>query len=319
MKYMELFKDELLAIYENCIKGRFLDERIQEIYYQNQKGVFFSSIGSELGPASITTLLKKEDYLVPRYRGFAAVIGKGIQIEAIIGELFRKKTGTTKGIGDVSSYRNPNYGVPGYSTILGVSFSIALGLALSSKIKREKRIVTVFFGDGESTRSTFGSALNLASLWNLPIFFVCENNKISSSVPIEKISATETIAQRAKGYNLDGETIPEITPILLIKRVKEIIHNIREKQRPFLLEIMQTRFTSHFFGLGEKPLYGKNLPQNQDPLALFRRELLADQMTTEGELELLHQKVQKSVDQALMQKQAEKELSEEEFFSIYHE
>ncbi len=138
-------------------------------------------------------------------------------------------------------------------------------------------------------------------------------------MPIEEISATETIAQRAKGYNLDGETIPETIPILLIKRIKEIIYNIREKQRPFLLEIMQTRFTSHFFGLGEKPLYGKNLPQNQDPLELFRRELLADRMTTEGELELLHQKVQKLIDQTLIREQKEKELSEEEFFSIYHE
>ena len=163
---------KLWLLYENCLKARCLDEKLQEVYHNTRKGILFSGVGSEVGPAAVASLLKQDDYLIPRYRGYAALIAKGVPIERIAGEKLQRSIGTAMGIGDASPYRYAQCGVAGNTIVLGGGFAIAVGLALSFKLKKEDRIVAIFFGDGEASRNTLGGALNLASLWGLPLFFL---------------------------------------------------------------------------------------------------------------------------------------------------
>lgn len=316
--------DELLRIYENCFKSRYLDERLQYYYYQRDERGFghvrtcFSGIGNEVGPSIISYLLKEADLLIPRYRGYAALFGKDVPVHRIAGEMFRKKSGTAKGIGDTSAFRDEEHNVCGYSTILGTNFSIAIGLAFAVLRKKEKRIVTIFFGDGEASRSTFGSALNLASLWELPILFVCENNGASIEASIHEMSATKTIAERASGYGLVAETIPETDGLLLYQRAKTIIELVRETHRPFLLEIIQKRFTTHSSKYDTAPFLGAMISPNNDPLLLFEN-LLKDNGVRESVLLNIKESSTRLIDEAVATAKGEEKLSPTDFYSIFCE
>lgn len=314
---MELLREDLLKIYQNCEISRYIDEQAQKIYWKIGKPVVFSGIGNEVAVSIISTRLSKNDYLIPRYRGFAAVLGKGISLKKVIGEICRKKTGATLGIGDISSFRDPEIGIPGYSTILGSSFGLSAGLAFAVKFNKENRIVVHFFGDGESSRSQFGSALNLASLLKLPLLLVCENNGISANIPLDRMSSTQKIAVRGEGYGLKNKSIGEHDIPELVKQIPEIIEYVRSGH-PFLLEIMQKRFVSHFFGMGENSFVGENIPKNQDPLEIFKKFLFASGIT-DKELALLKEKALIRVDEIYKEVLADPVISEEEFLSIFHE
>lgn len=308
---------KILKIYEIALTSRYLDERMQEYYYRIRRGVLFSGVGAELGPSIISAHLLRKDYLIPRYRGFAAVLGKGIKVEKIVAEMMRKRSGTTMGIGDTSSFRATGLGIPGYSTILGAMFSVEIGLALAIKLRKGRNIVVHFFGDGESSRSQFGSALNLASLWKLPILFVCENNNISVNIGIREMSSTKTVAERGRGYNVPSETLKETDYSLLLQRVPVVIEAVRKQQTPFLLELLQKRFPPHYSGLSNKPFYGKGIPPGEDPIVEFENFLIKN--ITKKEQEDIRRRVYEKVNVAFRKAFRDSTLSPEEFFSIYYE
>lgn len=321
-------KNELLSIYANCVKSRYLDEELQRLYHSSKKAEgrystalrrpLYSAVGNELGPSIVTILLGKEDILVPRYRGYAAVLGKGASIEHIAAEVFGKKTGTVKGIGDSSSFKDSSCGISGYTTVLGANFSIAVGLAFAKKFKAESGIVVQLFGDGEASRSNFGSALNFASLWKLPLLFICENNGISINSKIPEMSATATIAERAGGYGIEAATTYETKPLHLYERAKNAIKKVREEHRPVLLEIISTRFASHSSRYDEEPFLGTKLPKNDDPLNIFEIELKKLGIGESNLLALQEGEMNTVKDSIKIAKEAQP-MSEEDFFAIYHE
>ncbi|MFY9462056.1 MAG: thiamine pyrophosphate-dependent enzyme [Candidatus Sungiibacteriota bacterium] len=319
--------DELKAIYRNCLISRHLDERLQEIYhaYVNKMAEWKTmirfvngAVGNELGQSAVAAFLKKEDALIPRYRGYAAVLGKGLAAERIAAEVLRKKTGTAKGLGDTSAFHDTELNICGHSTMLGSNFSVAIGLAFAKKFQNEPGIVVQFFGDGEASRTTFGVTLNLASLWQLPLLLVCENNGVSMHTSISEMSATATLAERAAGYRIAAETVYENKPLQLIERAKNIVTRVREDNQPFLLEIIQKRFVSHSSRYDTEPFFGANISKDEDPLVLFENELekLGIQ---ESELLTYKKNAARLVNEAILEAEAAEPLSREEFLSIYSE
>ncbi len=311
-------KEIFLKIYENCVRSRYLEQSLWELWYQHQIRTLYSGLGSEMASSIIVALLEKNDYLIPRYRGYAAALSKGIPVEWIIAEMLGKKTGTSKGIGDVSSFHDRDCSVSGYTINLGAMFPAAIGLALSIIFKKENRIVVHFFGDGEASRTLFASALHLASLWRLPILFVCENNRISDKTVLEDTSPTATIAQRAKGYDIEAASISDTDPVAIFTRASEMIAACRQNKRPFLLEIMQKRFMPHSSFEETRSAAEEKIFPDQGPLntwvkfitqnGILNKELISREKSAEEEVRAAIQKIQK-----------EKELSQEEFFSIFYE
>lgn len=315
---------ELLRVYENCVKCRYLDERLQQLFYQYKNmpnrglRVLFSGIGAEVGSSMVSVLLMTEDCIIPHYRGFAEILGKGITIKSIAAEIFRRKTGSGKGIGDASPFRDVEHNIYGSSIVLGANFSIAVGLGFAVKFKKEPGIVVQFFGDGEASRSTFGSALNLASVWQFPILFVCKNNNISIDTKIEEMSSTETIAERAHGYNLNSETVSDLEPIRLYEAVQKSISYVREEGKPFLLEILERRFATHTTRLDDSPFLGSMIAPQEDPLRQLENAL-KNLGVSEDELSVYQRRVLAAVDAEIAAVLFDPMLSQEEFFSIYYE
>ena len=316
--HAEKLEHELLRVYENCIKSRLLDEKLQELYYEGRTHILFSGIGAEVGPSIIAALLEQNDYLIPHYRGYAAILGRGVQIEKIVGEKLGKNIGLTRGIGDAAPFRDPEHNILGYTINLGTNFSIAVGVGLAIKLKKENRIVAIFFGDGEASRNTLGGALNLAALWRLPILFVCLNNGVSISTPVNEISSTKTIAERAKGYNVEAETISEINIPRLYERTKKIVTHARDEKHPFFLEIIQKRFPPHSSNYGDRPFRGSMIPKDKDPLSHLKMFLHRSGIS---DIELLEsrEKTNNVIESAFAKVLSEKSLSKEDFFSIYHD
>lgn len=309
----------LMRIYDNCWRARFLDKTLRQVLPAEFQRSFFSDYGAELGPSITSLLLRKEDYLIPQYRGFSAFLGKGITPERIAGELFRKKIGTTKGLGDSTSFRDPALGIPGYTINLGAMFAVSVGLAFAVKFKNEDRIVAHCFGDGEASRTVFGSALNLASLWELPILFVCFNNGISIETPMGKMSSTKNIADRASGYNLEGETISDTEPLHLYERTKGAIEEIRKSNKPFLLEILGKRPVPHSVIDTKDVNTFPAVPEAEDPVLIFEKMLIEKFNIKFDTLRNLKERAASSVTDAVKRAEASEEPSLEEFLTIYQE
>lgn len=250
-----------------------MEESLQIWCHSNKRG-FFSGIGSEIAPSVVTAHITCDDYLIPRYRGFAAMIGMGMAPEKIFGEFMRKACGAVKGIGDIASIHDASLGIYGHSVVMGAGFGTAVGLGLAVKYQQEKRIVVCFFGDGEASRSTFASALNMAALWSLPILFVCENNGISIDIPLKLMSATKSIAERAAGYNIPAATVQDIAVPQLIAKTEEAVNHVRSRRTPFLLEILEERFAPHISVQNLKPFLGRDIPEDKDPLLIFKNFLI---------------------------------------------
>lgn len=315
---MVITKEEFASIYENALVGRDLEEKLQIWSRQEKKRALFSGIGSELGPSVITFYLNPADYLIPRYRGFTAIIGKGLDPEKIFGEFMRKNCGTAKGVGDSGSFQDIALGICGYSVVMGANFGTAIGIGLAVKLKQDNRIVVCFFGDGESSRGTFGSALNIASLWKLPILFVCQNNNISMDTPLKFMSATSGIAERAAGYNLPALTLNDKEPLKLIEHTKEAVDYVRRKKSPFLLEIMEERFAPHVSLRGHELFLGKNIPDGRDSLVIFKNFLIKERINTKL-LSDIEKGAQKMVDESFMAASQCQDTNFSDFISIYYE
>ncbi len=311
---------QLLTIYENCLTARSLDEHLQKLFYSGEVPValFMSGVGAEVGSGTVATLLQPHDSLIPHYRGFAEIVSKQMPVEKIAAEILRKKTGPSKGVGDSCPFHDVERNVFGSSMVLGTKFSIAIGIGLGMKLKNDPGIIAVFFGDGESSRSTFGSALNLASLWELPILFVCRNNSVSINATIEKMSSTKTIAERAQGYDVSTATVQDTDWEQLYEKSKESIAFVRNKRRPFLLEIEERRFTSHTVKSPKGAFFSDMIPNNEDPLHCLERALLKTGVPSE-DLSKRKKKITALVETSIQSALETGSLSPEDILSTYYE
>lgn len=308
----------LFSIFNLCFTSRILDVSLQELF---NKGlvtrVVFSGVGTEVYPTIIANIMSKTDYLIPRYRGYAPLLAKGLSPYRIACEILRKSSGPAKGIGDVGSLHDIDLRIVGQSGVLGSMFGVALGIAYSLILRKEPNIVVHFFGDGEASRSSFGSALNLAALWKLPILFVCENNKYSMFTDGSHMSATPRIADRASGYGVEAETFTNPEPMYFYNRVLKIVNSIRNSRRPFLLEIIQPKFAPHSSLEGT---VGNTLnPYLQsDPLDSLEQKLIQLGVTLE-ELEERKQSITRSIQLTIIKALSGKALNPKEFLALYGE
>ena len=318
--------NELLKIYANCLRSRRLDEELQNCYYSDPEwkrpdGIvrsLHSAIGNELGESAVACFMQSEDFLVARYRGYAALLGKGMNPERIVAEVLRKKIGPTKGLGGNSLFHDTERNIFGSSLILGSNFSTAVGLALAKKIKNAAGIVVLFFGDGEASRPAFCGALNLAALWELPLLLVCENDGVSLDASIRETSATPTIAERAKGFRVECATLSMSDPLAFAARAKEVVRNVREQRTPFLLEILEERHAPQSTFSDDKPFLGEMIPREKDPLTLFEKELVRlgiDSSTLAGR----KTDAERAIAAAKAVAEQAEQISADEFLSIFYE
>lgn len=244
---MKHSKDFLIQVYRNLVTSRKLEERLIELYHQGRvPGQVHPGCGEEATFVGGCMAIEAEDYMMTTHRSVAANWVKGISLEKIFCDVFGKRNGTNKGKG--ASIRICSKQVLGMSGTQGGVFPIATGAGLSIKFLKEKKVMLAFFGDDTSNRGTFHESLNLASLWKLPVIFLCDNNQYGISVHISKSTSVPNIADRGIAYNIPSEIVDGNSVIEVYEATKRAAERARSGEGPSLIEAKTYRFEGHMMG-----------------------------------------------------------------------
>ena len=229
-----------MGMYKMMLRIRAFETRAAECFTKGMlAGNIHLCIGQEAVPTGACYALEKDDYMTSTHRGHGHCIAKGADMDKMLAELFGKKTGYCKGkggsmhIADVEGLHSL-----GANGIVGAGIPIAAGSALASKIKGDKHVTLCFFGDSASNQGTFHEAVNMAAAWKLPVVFLCENNNYGVSVNIHTVTNTDTIAVRAKAYDIPGETVDGNDPTVVYEAVKKAVDYARAGNGPSIVECM---------------------------------------------------------------------------------
>jgi 2-oxoisovalerate dehydrogenase E1 component len=233
--------------------------------------------GQEAIAAGVGALLKRDDYMVTTYRGIHDIIAKGTPLKEVLAEIHGRIDGTSKGKGGPMHLSDPNSGLMVTTGIVGAGIPIANGLALAEQLRKSQRVTVVSFGDGATSIGAFHEALNMASVWKLPVVFVCQNNQYAEYTSIPEYTATRDFSKRAGAYEMPGVRVDGNDPVAVYEQVSAAITRARQGGGPTLVEAVCHRLQGHSFGSDEGHMDAGALAKAREaaPVPVFRRRLLA--------------------------------------------
>jgi acetoin:2,6-dichlorophenolindophenol oxidoreductase subunit alpha len=294
-------KATLVDIYRRMALIQRSDDRFRAVIKSGKiVAPYYSPRGQEAIPAAMSVNLTHDDYICTIYRGIHDMLAKGVPSKLLWAEIAGKATGTCKGKGGPMHITHPESGVMVTTGIVGSSMPIANGLALAAQIRGEKRVAVAYFGDGASNIGAFHEALNMASVWKLPVIFVCQNNGYGEHTRYELATSAKNISDRAIGYQMPGVTIDGNDPLAVYAASREAVARARAGDGPTLIEAKTFRFHGHVFGDADAYMNKgeKEAAMARDPVPRFRAWLLEGGVA-ESELAALEGAIDKEIDEAV--------------------
>lgn len=299
---MTVSGETLLDMYRTVSRINASDERLRGLLNQGKIFIFYySPRGQEIIPAAVSACLGPDDYVVTTYRGLHDEIAKGAPLRELMAEILGRSDGTCRGKGGPMHISDPRSGVMVTTGVVGGGIPIANGLALASQLKADGRVTVVYFGDGACNIGGFHEALNLAAVWNLPVVFVCQNNRYGEFTPLRETQKVEHLASRAAGYGLPGITVDGNDPVAMYDAAAEAVARARAGDGPTFIEAMTYRFMGHFYG-DQMPYMDQEEYQAAlaaDPLPRFRTLLIEAGYATEEDLATIEKQAGAEADDAI--------------------
>ncbi len=266
--------DVLLAALERMFLIRFFEQKLAEMFSKGELGgTSHFCIGQETCAVGVISAVRDTDYIVSNHRGHGHLLARGLDPARVFAELMGRRTGYCGGRGGSQHMCAMDHAFLGTNGITAGGIPIAAGAALALQMQKSDRIVLAFFGDGAVNQGTFHESLNLASLWKLPVVFVCENNQYGMSMSVRRSTACLPISKRAEAYSMPGVTTDGMDYLAVYRAAAEAAEHARSGQGPVLLELLTYRFCGH----------SKN-----DPLVYRTREEEAEWRQRDGILRLSH-------------------------------
>lgn len=293
--------DTRVQLYRTAARILAFDEKYRSSMLGGQAGgMYYPARGQEFAAASVAAHLGQRDYVVTTYRGVHDQIAKGVPLRELWAEYMGKAAGFCHGKGGPMHVSSPKHGLMVTTGVVGSGLPIANGLALASKLRNTGQVTVVNFGDGASNIGAFHESLNLASIWKLPVVFVCQNNKWAEYTPFEVGTSVANVAERAAGYSMPGMTVDGNDPLAMYQAAGEAINRARDGGGPSLLEAVTFRFCGHYFGdQGEYiPEAEYNAAVEADPIPRYRQRLLAEGSASAAELDEIEREAKQEVDDA---------------------
>lgn len=295
-------KETVLNFYCEMYKIRLFDLKAVELFMQGlMAGNIHTCVGQEASAVGACQALGHNDFITATHRGHGHCLAKGGKASIMMAELFGKATGYCKGKGGSMHIADVSLGILGANGIVGAGISIAAGSALASKIMGTDEVTLAFFGDGASNEGSFHEAINMASAWNLPCVFLCENNKYGVSVCIDRICNVKDIADRAHAYNIPGIVVDGNDVFAVYEAVQIATERARKGEGPSLIECKTYRHRGHYEGdpqtykSAEEVAEGKK----QDPIIRLRAEILDNGVATVDEVDEIEAKVKAEIEAAV--------------------
>jgi TPP-dependent pyruvate/acetoin dehydrogenase alpha subunit len=300
---LPLTNEDLIKMYEKMLTIRRFEERaIKEFSAGTLIGYIHSYIGQEAIAVGVCANLRVDDRIVSNHRGHGHCIAKGADIRRMMAEIFGKKTGYCKGKGGSMHIADFKIGMLGANGIVGAGLPIATGSALAAQLEGGDRISVVFFGDGAAGEGEFHESMNLASIWKLPMVFVCENNFYGVNTATSYSMAAEHVADRAIAYSMPGTVADGNDVFAVYETAEKAVTRAREGKGPSLIEFKTYRWRGHFEGgmiPDLRPQEELEEWKKKCPVAFFRRRLMEMGIISEDELEGINDRIMSRVEEAV--------------------
>jgi len=295
-------EQELLPLYRTMLAIRRMEEASAKAYSVGKIGGFLHlAIGQEAVCTGAIAAMRPEDYVTATYREHGHIYARGMSSRAILAEMWGKKTGMVKGLGGSMHMFSKELNFLGGHGIVGGHVPIAVGAAFQAKYRGEKRVSTVFFGDGSATIGGFAEGLALAALWKLPVVFICENNQYSMGTPLHRTTAAKDLTLRAVAHDMDRDRFDGDDVIKVKRRIALAVEKARETNRPTLIEVRTYRFRGH--SMSDPGLYRTREEvaewKKGDPLARAKRRLLEELKVDPKKLEAVAAEVKEEIADAV--------------------
>lgn len=302
---MSFTKVQQREAYRRMLRIRKFEEQGTRLFKAGQiPGAFHASIGQEAAIVGACLALRNDDPMTGTHRSHGHPIGKGADLKALMAELMGKETGICKGRGGSMHLADNSVGIIGESAIVGGGIPLATGCGLSAKVRGTDQVCLCFFGDGAVNQGTFHESLNMASLWKLPVIYLCENNGYAITTSLASSHGQPSIAKRADGYGMPGVTVDGQDVRVVYEATSEAVTRARRGQGPTLIEAKTYRFDEHNVGLiipGKRYRTAEEIEEyktHRDPLALFRQVLSAEGVS-DHELKAIEDEVVAAVAEAI--------------------
>lgn len=303
MKYSErLSREDKIDMLYKMMLIRGFEEKVEELFSLNLiHGSTHLYIGQEATAVGACKALNKDDYITSTHRGHGHCIAKGGDVKYMMAELLGRKTGYCKGKGGSMHIADINIGILGANGVVGGGIPIATGAGLSIKMKGTKQVVICFFGDGAVNQGSFHESLNLASIWNLPVIYIIENNLYGMSMAVNKAVKIERLADRAKAYNIPGIVMDGNDVIAVYDAVSEAVEKVRNGEGPILIESLTYRWRGH--SRSDARAYRTREEEaewrEKCPIKRFKERLISEGLLTEEGFKELQKKVDDDLNNAV--------------------
>ena len=232
--------------YRRMLEIRLFEDKVQELFQQGLiEGTTHLCQGQEAVCVGAMAALGPDDYLTVTYRGHGHAIARGLELETLFAEMMGRSTGCCGGVGGSMHFTDFSRGLIGAFAIVGAGLPVAVGAALSAKLKGEDRVALTFFGDGTTNIGTFHEALNMASVWSAPVVFIIENNLYGEYSPVRVTTPLDDLAERARAYAIPGVVVDGQDVAAVHAAVLEAVDRARGGDGPSLLEMKTYRYRGH--------------------------------------------------------------------------
>ncbi len=275
--------EELIHLYENLLLPRMIEEKMLVLLRQGKISKWFSGIGQEAISVGTTLALKEDEYILPMHRNLGMFTSRKMTLESLFLQFQGKNGGFTKGRDRSFHFGSKPHHLVGMISHLGPQLAIADGIALACKMGGEEKATLVITGDGATSEGDFHEALNVASVWDLPVIFVIENNGYGLSTPSREQFRCEYISDRAKGYAMESHIVDGNNILEVYLKTKEIAEDIRKNPRPVMLECLTFRMRGHEEASGTKYVPQELFTQwaKKDPIENYKQYLMNEGVLSE--------------------------------------
>ena len=293
------------------LKSRMIEEKMLILLRQGKISKWFSGIGQEAISVGVTMALQNDEYILPMHRNLGVFTTRNIPLHRLFAQWQGKASGFTKGRDRSFHFGTQDYKIVGMISHLGPQLGVADGIALSHLLKNEAKLTAVFSGEGGTSEGDFHEALNVASVWNLPVLFCIENNGYGLSTPTSEQYNCTHIADRGKGYGMEAHIIEGNNVLEVYEKVNKIAKSVRKRPRPVLLEFKTFRRRGHEEASGTKYVPDSLMKtwEAKDPIANFETFLLQQKTLSSKKIELEKEKISDEIQQGLHSAFQEDEIS----------
>jgi acetoin:2,6-dichlorophenolindophenol oxidoreductase subunit alpha len=294
--------EKLPWIFERMRLIREFENRAAELFAEGRiPGFVHLYAGEEAIGVGVCAHLTDRDFITSTHRGHGHCIAKGVDPKEMMAELYGKAAGACKGKGGSMHIADVTKGMLGANGIVGAGGPLACGSALTAKVKGTDQVTICFFGDGASEQGTMHESMNLASIWKLPVVFVCENNGYAQTTPSNYHCSVQDIADRAASYNMPGFAIDGTDLFAVYEAASEAIGRARRGEGPTLMECKAFRYFGHFQGDNLSYFTEEERAKNlaRDPIDTFKKRALDRGLLTATEMADIEARVKKTIDDAV--------------------